>query len=76
MGEVRFDASKRIVPASRRKQLAELDSYRARGNRFTIAQDARRRDHSPTTHPDRGMQVEIAFKQKFELEPSSGNQSE
>ena len=54
MGEVRFTQAKQSVPAPRRSQLAELDSCRARGNRFTIAQDARSRDHGPTTPLDRG----------------------
>jgi hypothetical protein len=47
----------RSVPAPRRSQLVELDSCRARGNRFTIAQDARSRDPGPKTQPDRGMSV-------------------
>lgn len=45
--------AKRSVPAPRRSQLTELDSCRARVNRFTIAPDARSRDPGPTTPPDR-----------------------
>ena len=44
---------KRSVPAPRRSQLSDLDSCRARGNRFTIAQDAGSRDPGPTPNPDR-----------------------
>jgi hypothetical protein len=33
--------------------LVELDSRRARNNRFTIARDARNRDPGPTMHLDR-----------------------